>query len=529
MSFYNDPVPVGNHTISTFFPSYPPTQGNIGTNPAGWTFGTGYVAPFRSFDQQIVNNSWILGPYCRKLDGTSGRIVIDQATGGVGFVQQCWYDYPRSPLEPYEENSEWWAKCGKVRITAKDQMVASNPNITIEVAISNYQDGSINLFVPPVYLGLFLFRWVKLIDHAIRGGDCGTGTDTPEEPDPGYPDDNTLDEKSPGLLSDVSSLIGGALGALKAALGGGSNGPVGTLIGGVTSGANTGPGGPGGDLSSPNLNNTLLGWLGDSTTALGDVITSLSDYAVNLASKTAAERDAAAVATAGILSAVPSAADLFTNGWFVPNFKFINDPNATGSAGDPHKWRPSIADQTRYASYLASTLGQNDGTYVNGVPKTTPTNPATGQPDWGWFLTMLNRGDTTAPTVDTTTNEIIIKENYGFGRGGSIASADTFLNSVESTFDTQTANALGVLLDMSPASSVFIATVLPIVVLEQVGQTIKISKGEPIGGISNLDAYQDTKFELRITAENLKAGNLALYNHLTTTGDGNGNTLTLVP
>ena len=529
MSLYNSPVPVGNHTISTFFPSYPPVQGNIGTNPSGWTFGSGYVAPFRSFDQQIVNNSWILGPYCRKLDGTSGRIVIDQGTGGVGFVQQCWYDYPRSPLEPYEENSEWWAKCGKVRITAQDQMVASNPSITIEVAISNYQSSSVNLFEPPVYLGLFLFRWIKLIDHAIRGGTCGVGTDTPEEPDPGYPDETKLNEKSPGLLSDLSSLISGALGALQAALGGGDSGPLGVLINSVTSGANEGPGGPGGDLSSPNSNNTLLGWLGDSVTALGNVITNLSDYTAGLATASAAEKDAAAVRTAGILGAVPSAADLFINGWFVPNLKFINDPNATGSAADPHKWRPSIADQKRYASYLAGSLTENSGGFVNGVPETTPQNPDTNQPDWGWFLTMLNRGDTTAPTIDTSTNEIIIKENYGFGRGGSIASTDTFLNSVESTFDQQTADSLGVLFDMSPASTFFITTVLPIVVLEQVGQTIKVSKGEPIGGISNLDAYQDTKFELRITAENLKAGNPTLYNYLTTTGDGNGNTLTLVP
>ena len=528
MSFYNTPVPVGNHTISTFFPSYAPVQGNIGTNPAGWTFRTGYVAPFRSFDQQVVNSSWILGPYCRKLDGTSGRVVIDQASGGVGFVQQCWYDYPRSPLEPYEENSEWWAKCGKVRITAKDQMVASNPNIIIEVAISNYQSGSINLFEPPTYVGLFFFRWIKLIDHAIRGGTCGTGTDSPEDPNPGFPSSTTMGKKSPGIWSDVGSLIGGALGGLKAALGGGSNGPVGTLIGDVTSGANTGPGGPGGELEPANLNNTLLGWLGDSATALGDIINNLAGYTAGLASENQTKKDEGAKKVAAILGAVPQAADLFINGWFVPNFNFINNPNANGSAANPHQWRPSNADQTRYASYLASSLGQNDGTYVNGVPKTTPTNPDTGQPDWGWFLTMLNRGDTTAPTVDTTTNEIVIKENYGFGRGGSIASTDTFLDSVEASFDKQTADSLGVLLDMSPANSVFIATVLPIVVLETVAQSIKINKGETLGA-TNLDAYQDTKFELRISAANLKEGNPALYNLLTTTGDGNGNTLTLVP
>ena len=102
------------------------------------------------------------------------------------------------------------------------------------------------------------------------------------------------------------------------------------------------------------------------------------------------------------------------------------------------------------------------------------------------------------------------------------------MDSVEASFDKQTADSLGVLLDMSPANSVFIATVLPIVVLETVAQSIKVNKGETLG-VTNLDAYQDTKFELRISAANLKEGNPALYNLLTTTGDGNGNTLTLVP
>ena len=58
MSTYSNPIPVGNGTVSTFFTSYPPVQGNIGTNPHGWTFRSGYVAPFRSFDQQLVNASY---------------------------------------------------------------------------------------------------------------------------------------------------------------------------------------------------------------------------------------------------------------------------------------------------------------------------------------------------------------------------------------------------------------------------------------------------------------------------------------
>ena len=109
--------------------------------------------------------------------------------------------------------------------------------------------------------------------------------------------------------------------------------------------------------------------------------------------------------------------------------------NGPGSDANPYKWRPSNESQERYASYLSGDPTVNSYPYTNGVPTTTPTNTDTGQSDWGWFLTMLNRGNSAAPTVDTTTNEVVILENYGFNRGGSIAaSTDTFLNSVDSVF-----------------------------------------------------------------------------------------------
>lgn len=522
MSLYNSPVPVGNNTVSTFFPSYPPVQGNIGTNPASWTFATGYVAPFRSFDQQIVNNSWILGPYCRKLDGTSGRIVIDQSTGGIGFVQQCWYDYPRSLLEPYEENSEWWAKCGKVRITAKDQMVASNPTITIEVAISNYQSSSVNLFEPPTYIGLFFFRIINLVDHAIRGGNCGTNSDS------GYPDSSTLNSKSPGIFSDIGGLISGGLSALTNALS--ASGPLFTSMGIAFASASEGPAAPGGSLSDANRANTLNGWLSDHLTKFNNFADEMNAYVLSLANENAAAKAEAMKQVAGIFSAAPEAAGLFANGWLNPNLDLIGTPNGPGSNGNPYQWRPSNESQERYASYLSGDPTTNTFPYTNGVPTSTPTNPDTGQLDWGWFLTMLNRGNSASPTVDTTTNEVVILENYGFNRGGSIsASTDTFLNSVDAVFGTSVGNSLGTLLDMSPAAPFFVATVLPIVVLEEIGKAQKVAQGQSINPVTNLDGLVDTKFELRISAKNLKSGNPTLYNYLTTTGDANGNTITQVP
>ena len=146
-----------------------------------------------------------------------------------------------------------------------------------------------------------------------------------------------------------------------------------------------------------------------------------------------------------------------------------------------------------------------------------------------WHLTLLNRGDTTTvPYVDPTTNEFVFAENYGFGRGGSVQSADPFLNWVDSTFGTQTGNSVGALLDMSPASPFFIVTVIPIALLEASARNIKAKKGESIGA-TNLDGYDTTKFEIRISASNMKAGNSTMYNYLLNTGDANGNKFTAVP
>ena len=168
------------------------------------------------------------------------------------------------------------------------------------------------------------------------------------------------------------------------------------------------------------------------------------------------------------------------------------------------------------------------------IPGTTPNKKdasgnTTSEPDWGWYITLLNRGDTTTvPVVDPATNEFVFHENYGFGRGGSVQSADPFLNWVDNNFGTQTGDSVGTLLDMSPAAPFFIVTVIPIAILEAGGRNIKAKKGESIGA-TNLDGYDTTKFEIRISAKNMKAGNLPMYNYLVNTGDANGNKFTAVP
>lgn len=506
MAEYSNPIPVGNASISSILPQYPPVTGNIGTNSGSWTFRSGYVAPFRSFDQQLVNANWNLGPYCRTTTGLSGRLAISQNTGALGFVQQCWYDYPRSPLEPYEENYEWWAKCGKTRISVRNLMADNSPYITVEVAISNYGEGSTSTFAVWPSISLFFIRVVNLASFAIFGGTCGVGAAD------GYPQP----DNNGGLFGDIGSLINGIPGAIGNALGGGEGGPLGGLLSGLGSGHTSGPGAPGGDLAAGgNLGNTLLGWLGDLSTKFGDFMDALSDYTATLSAENQQTRNEILRQVAGLIGSVPQAADLFMNGWLIPNLNLTTNPNAIGSSNNPYLWRPPEADQERYAGYLNGTMPFDN----NNIPSTTPVNPATGQPDWGWFLTMLNRGSSSPPYIDPNTNELAIPENYGFNRGGSIGgSTDDFLNGVEAKFGKQTADSLGTLLDMSPASPFFVATLIPITALETMARIIKTERGQSINPVTNLDAYQDTNFEMRISAQNVKNGNPTLYNELVNAG-----------
>ena len=97
MAEYNSSIPVGG--AQTFGQAWAPCNGDIGTVSSNWLYGGGcaYPAPYRSFQQNLINGNNYLGPYCRRLDGVAGRlkVSISAQIGEIGFVQQCWYDYPR--------------------------------------------------------------------------------------------------------------------------------------------------------------------------------------------------------------------------------------------------------------------------------------------------------------------------------------------------------------------------------------------------------------------------------------------------
>ena len=548
---FSNPIQVGAAQPSPMLPltKYAPVNVDIGTNKNNWPYGgiTSFPAPFRSFYQQTQTSTYGLGPYCRKLsDGTSGRLKVSFMSGEMGFVQQCWYSFPRGAFDTdnngdqYDENKDWWDDTNKTYAQVRDLMTNGAPMIWVEVATGGYEatDNNTWSFAAPlsgaianhVHAAWNLVGGQSVQEQIFGGtvGNCGVGSTN------GIPADTT---DGGGWIPDLSFLNNGSLNGLDWILGGSaeaaeeSGNAYNSLSGSDQAAA-------GSDLSDANRANTFNSALTTHKTQLKDLLDELKDdiYGNGTALNEAA-RLVKIKAVLEILGAGPMAADLMIQAWYLPNLrKYGSNPNnlPDGTVGIPYKWRPPDHVQERWAAHMLDngTTGAPFGggtDFRDYIPGTTPVKSGTSEKDWGWHLTLLNRGDTTTvPVVDEDTNEFVFHENYGFGRGGSVAQTDDFLNFVQQKTNQQTADSLGVLFDMMPATPVFIVTGVPIVLLEANGKAIKLKKGDTIGA-TNLDAYDDCKFEIRISAKNMKAGNPTMYNYLLNTGDANGNKFTAVP
>jgi hypothetical protein len=145
-------IQVGDKQPNPFlgFDFYAPTNGNIGANPNSWSFGdsSNYVSPFVSWSQQIVNATNDLGPYARKQNGISGRLIISTMSptlGELGFVQQCWYGFDDTPYNTdngtatgnrFSSKAEWWDKeVIKTKVCVNDLMTEGHPSILVDVAV----------------------------------------------------------------------------------------------------------------------------------------------------------------------------------------------------------------------------------------------------------------------------------------------------------------------------------------------------------------------------------------------------------
>ena len=550
MAEYNTAFAVGG--AQTFGQAWAPCNGDIGTVMGNWLYGGGcaYPAPYRSFQQNLINGNNYLGPYCRRLDGVAGRLKISLSAqiGEVGFVQQCWYDYPRGVNDKVDgvladTNQVWW----DTKVSRKYWVQVYNlnddnaPLIWVQVAISAGTTAYPLLSMHDVSNGPLqgdCIRYIRSAHNLYGGqtnplqlytgipGNCGIKSDTlstlaiPTATGQG------------GWIPDVSFLENGAFAGLGWCLAG--DGEAATEAGVIWNSLNsTQQAAAGSTFSDANRANNFASALADHLAKIKDFLGKLSSFHYGAAAGNFVLREAKWKMTIELLSAAPMAARLMLDAWWLPNLrKYGANPNngPTGTASNPYRWRPPDHVQKRFAEYMNTTnTGAPDGSDFKAyIPNSTPYKTGTSESDWGWFLTLLNRGDTTTvPYVDTTTNEFVFAENYGFGRGGSVQSADPFLNWVQTYTNQQTADSVGAILDISPATPFFyVLRIMPI--LEAGGTMIKIKKGETPGA-TNIDGYDTTKFEIRINAKNMKAGNLNMYNYLVNTGDANGNKFTAIP
>jgi len=542
---YSSPIQVGAAQPSPILPltKYAPVTGNVGSNKNNWQFGgiNSYPSPFRSFYQQTQTSMFSLGPYCRRVDtGASGRIKMSLMLGEIGFVQQCWYSFPRGAFDTdsngdqYDANNVWWSGVNTTFAQVRDLMTSGAPLIWVEVATGGYTENDPNTwsFLAPlsgavanhVHAAWNLVGGQSVASQIFGGdvGNCGVGSTN------GTPDPNT---DGGGWVPDLSFLNNGSWGGLdwifgEAAFASGV---------GFNSLSASDQADIGSDLNDTNRSNFFDTALATHKAQLKAFLDELKDdiYGDGTALGEAA-RLVKMKQLLELLAAAPMAANLMIQAWWLPNLRKygsnqFNLPD--GTASNPYKWRPPNHVQERWASYFntTSTGAPNGSDFKAYIPSSTPNKSGTNESDWGWFLTLLNRGDTTSvPFVDPATNEFVFNENYGFGRGGSVSSTDPFINFVQAKTNQQTADSMGVLMDMMPATPFFIATVVPIALLEANAKMIKKKKGDPIGA-TNLDAYDTTTFQIRISANNMKKGNLNMYNHLLNTGDANGNKFTAVP
>ncbi len=562
MSEYNSPIEYGLAQPAGFFTKYPPIVGRINCNPADWGFGgiNLYPRPFNSWYQQVNSGNNYLGPFARRMsDGKSGRIKMSMG-GEIGFVEQCWYDFPRGNFDTdsngqkYPENREFWAQADLCEVTVYNLMTTGPTWVDVEVAISNTRDDDGTSSDPytwsnEAYGGGF-FRYIKaavdIFSGSVHGmpGDtstCGVG-DVSGQTSGTLPADG-------GSLSFAEGMELGGLGYFI-----GPDGELEKLVGPIYDALDaSAQADVGTELNAANRGNWFSTWWAETMSDFADFLTALKadqDAFLNL---DAVVRAVKLDETAHLLSAIGIGRNLMIRGWYIPNIEQVSGLPNSGTASDPYKLRPRDAIQQRWAGYLRSTstgapdmiTGHTDGTAAYGdfrdyIPHTTPNASFNGvtREDMDWKVTLLNRGDkTSVPFIDPNENEFVFRETYGFGRGGSVSSSDPFLNWVDNTFSEGVGDSLGVLLDMSPASPFFVFLIGPIVRLENTARLLKKHRGEPIhtafgmGGPigTNLDGYRNTVFEVRISAENLKAGNPDMYNYLVNTGDANGNKLKAVP
>ena len=232
---FSSPIQVGAAQPSPIVPvpKYAPVEDlDIGTISSNWPFGgtSSFPSPFRSWYQQTQTSTWSLGAYCRKVsDGTSGRLKVSLMSGQLGFVQQCWYSFPRGAFDTddngdtEDENNVWWSKTNTTYAQVRDLMTDGAPYIWVEVATGGYTSTDNNTWSFAAPLSGAIANHVHAAWNLVGGqsvqaqifggtvGTCGVGSTN------GTPADNT---DGGGWISNLSLLNNGVLNGLNWILGG---------------------------------------------------------------------------------------------------------------------------------------------------------------------------------------------------------------------------------------------------------------------------------------------------------------------
>jgi hypothetical protein len=448
-------IQVGDKQPSPFlgFNFYAPTNGNIGANPNSWSFGdsSNYVSPFTSWSQQIVNATYDLGPYARRVgDGKSGRIIISTISpklGEIGFVEQCWYGFDDTPYNTidgtaggvrYQSKTDWWNSSVKITVCLPDLMLEGHPNTAVEVAVSSNSSGGWN---PSTEFTNYVSSNSSLVSYGICGVGAVSGIGTTS------------------LIEDAGIIDGGS---------------------GNPSGGDGLPGGTGGP--SDRMQQGMSGFWSQAT---GPVVK--------------------------IADAVQNAASLYMRAFYFPHLDVAsgisNFENRQGfSTSNPIIWRPSNSAQKRWLSQLDPFVqgscnapflpDWNDGTSYNNDP--------------AWFLTIYNRA---YPDLKLTRigNEFSMRERYGFTPSPNTDALGDILTPI---IGKNASDSIRTFLDFSPLNIAMgvIPRFLNAQELDIIGRLIKNRYGEPenpIGG--NFDVFRPTELDIRFSIDNLPDNICELY------------------
>jgi len=181
------------------FPRYLPNTIDIGKDPNNWSYGSSdvYPRPFTSFTQQIVNSTYILGPYAKLTgggiqlnlsdfdnpysndldnyaldcdsappitldipEGIPGRLLTITSgsyIGELGFCHQPWDTFDDSPYNtdtgtaggtPFDSKAVWWTKCATTIIEARWVNMPGYPLVKVAVAYRSSTTSSADLYNP---------------------------------------------------------------------------------------------------------------------------------------------------------------------------------------------------------------------------------------------------------------------------------------------------------------------------------------------------------------------------------------------